>query len=201
MSMTDFSTLFCGGVYTRMEAWIVMLVTNFAMFVVTLLMILIFRSEYSLVIIYEVYLFCILVLREIILFKRLKDITGSNFLICILLVAGILFYLITLIGKAQLFGLFSVIILCIPSAWVNSKYVQKDLENTSLEINQLIQEESYKKARKKANHIINIYSSHYGGNNAKEVVELKNIFNIKFNNKVHFYIPGTFPDTAKRSRP
>lgn len=197
--MTDFSTLFSGGVYTRMEAWIVMLVTNFAMFVVTLLMILIFRSEYSLVIIYEVYLFCILVLREIILFKRLKDITGSNFLICILLVAGILFYLITLIGKAQLFGLFSVIILCIPSAWINSKYVQKDLENTSLEINQLIQEESYKKARKKANHIINIYSSHYRGNNAKEVVELKSIFNIKFNNKVHFYIPGTFPGTVKRS--
>ena len=181
--MKEISAIFKDGVFTRKEGWIYFLVSYFSIsiFIIGILgVLMVLEKDYK--VFFEVSVFCEIVICELVIFKRLKDITDNKIVIALLLILGVVFVIIP--GTY----IFFVIILCIPSAWIKSSYVQQDLDETSLEINQLIEADSYKIAAKKARHIINIYESHFGAN-SKEVIELRNIFNIKFNNKIRFYIP------------
>ena len=108
-----------------------------------------------------------LVMMELILFKRIKAIAKNPLIIVVFMVCSLFL---------NVFMFF--IVAAIPTQWTENRYVKKDLEDTSANINKFTKENNIFKAKREATHLLNLYYSHFG-KCAEEIQEIEKVIAMK----------------------
>lgn len=109
----------------------------------------------------------LLVMMELILFKRIKAIAKHPIFVFVLMICSLMlnFFMFFIVAGTS-------------TQWTENRYVAKDLENTIENINKFTKKNEINKAKREATHLLNLYQSYFG-KYADETDEIRKLIAIK----------------------